>query len=109
MPCGDQICRQGGVGNEQSYSGAFGGRRARSCPARPRRSLGADDPARGQSLRSTKILDPVWTTAGSAVRNHGYMIYDTLFATDGNLEDEAADGRQVDDLRRPAHLDLHPT
>src|SRR5580698_11350828 len=32
-----------------------------------------------------KILDPIWTTA-YIVRNHGYMIYDTLFATDGNLE-----------------------
>ena len=30
-----------------------------------------------------KILDPVWTTA-YIVRNHGYMIYDTLFATDAN-------------------------
>jgi peptide/nickel transport system substrate-binding protein len=28
-----------------------------------------------------KILDPVWTTA-YIVRNHGYMIYDTLFAQD---------------------------
>ena len=32
-----------------------------------------------------KILDPVWTTA-YIVRNHGYMIYDTLFALDGHLE-----------------------
>src|SRR5882672_10091290 len=32
-----------------------------------------------------KIIDPIWTTA-YIVRNHGYMIYDTLFATDGNLE-----------------------
>src|SRR5260370_31691653 len=32
-----------------------------------------------------KILDPIWTTA-YIVRNHGYMIYDTLFAPDGNLE-----------------------
>src|SRR5580700_8598661 len=32
-----------------------------------------------------KILDPIWTTA-YIVRDHGYMIYDTLFATDGNLE-----------------------
>ncbi len=32
-----------------------------------------------------KILDPVWTTA-YIVRNHGYMIYDTLFAMDGNLQ-----------------------
>ena len=32
-----------------------------------------------------KILDPIWTTA-YIVRNHGYMVYDTLFATDANLE-----------------------
>ncbi|MBR2819578.1 MAG: ABC transporter substrate-binding protein [Reyranella sp.] len=32
-----------------------------------------------------KILDPIWTTA-YIVRNHGYMIYDTLFALDENLE-----------------------
>ena len=29
------------------------------------------------------ILDPIWTTA-YVTRNHGYMIYDTLFATDEN-------------------------
>jgi peptide/nickel transport system substrate-binding protein len=28
-----------------------------------------------------KILDPIWTTANIS-RNHGYMIYDTLFAMD---------------------------
>ena len=28
-----------------------------------------------------KILDPIWTTA-YIVRNHGYMIYDTLFGMD---------------------------
>lgn len=32
-----------------------------------------------------KILDPIWTTA-YIVRNHGYMIYDTLFSTDANGE-----------------------
>ncbi len=32
-----------------------------------------------------KILDPVWTTA-YIVRNHGYLIYDSLFALDGKLE-----------------------
>lgn len=31
-----------------------------------------------------KIIDPVWTTA-YIVRNHGYLIYDTLFALDGKL------------------------
>ena len=29
------------------------------------------------------ILDPVWTTA-YVTRNHGYLIYDTLFASDEN-------------------------
>ena len=31
-----------------------------------------------------KIVDPVWTTALITV-NHGYMIYDTLFALDEKL------------------------
>ncbi|MEA2811017.1 MAG: peptide/nickel transport system substrate-binding protein [Rhodospirillaceae bacterium] len=54
-------------------------------------ALGAAGTAQAQStLRvvnhsDLKILDPVWTTA-YIVRNHGYMIYDTLFAMDGNLE-----------------------
>src|SRR5580692_12060980 len=30
-----------------------------------------------------KIVDPIWTTAYIS-RNHGYMIYDTLFAMDAN-------------------------
>ena len=44
----------------------------------------------GKTLRvvmhsDLKILDPIWTTA-YIVRNHGYLIYDTLFALDGKLE-----------------------
>jgi peptide/nickel transport system substrate-binding protein len=31
-----------------------------------------------------KVLDPVWTT-GYITRNHGYLVYDTLFGTDENL------------------------
>jgi peptide/nickel transport system substrate-binding protein len=31
-----------------------------------------------------KILDPIWTTA-YITRNHGYLVYDTLFGTDENL------------------------
>lgn len=46
-------------------------------------------------------LDPIWTT-GYVVRNHGYMVYDTLFATDAAFRtqpqmaeglDTAPDGR----------------
>lgn len=32
-----------------------------------------------------KNLDPIWTTA-YITRNHGYMVYDTLFAVDANLK-----------------------
>ncbi len=32
-----------------------------------------------------KILDPIWTTA-YIVRNHGYLVWDTLFAMDDKLE-----------------------
>src|SRR5712692_11982595 len=44
---------------------------------------------RGGTLRfvaqaDLKILDPVWQTA-YITRNHGYLVYDTLFGTDENL------------------------
>jgi peptide/nickel transport system substrate-binding protein len=32
-----------------------------------------------------KVLDPIWTT-GYITRNHGYMIFDTLFALDASLK-----------------------
>src|SRR5437660_7786082 len=47
---------------------------------------GAPAPATAQTFKvvmhsDLKILDPIWTTA-YIVRNHGYMIYDTLLAQD---------------------------
>jgi len=43
-----------------------------------------------------KIVDPIWTTA-YIVRNHGYMIYDTLFATDakGEIRPQMVDRYEV--------------
>ena len=41
-----------------------------------------------------KIIDPNWTTA-YIVRNHGYMVYDTLLAMDDKLQRQAADGRSA--------------
>ena len=43
-----------------------------------------------QSLRfvahaDLKTLDPVWSTA-YITRNHGYLVYDTLFGTDEHLQ-----------------------
>ena len=32
-----------------------------------------------------KIFDPMWTTA-YITRNHGYLVYDTLFGTDENYQ-----------------------
>ena len=45
-----------------------------------------------------KIVDPIWTTA-YIVRNHGYMIYDTLFAQDANgvIQPQMADKYTVSD------------
>ena len=39
-----------------------------------------------------KVLDPIWTTA-FITRNHGYMIYDVLFAkdADGNVQPQMVD------------------
>ena len=47
-------------------------------------------PASAQTLRMVahsdlKVLDPIWTTA-FITRNHGYMIYDVLFARDADLK-----------------------
>src|SRR5215471_7415433 len=46
-------------------------------------------PAAATTLRvaphsDLKIIDPIWTTALISV-NHGYMVYDTLFALDAKL------------------------
>ena len=43
-----------------------------------------------------KILDPIWNTA-FVIRDHGYMIYDTLFATDadGEIRPQMVDRTEV--------------
>src|SRR5579871_16502 len=50
----------------------------------------AADETGGKVLRfipqaDLRVLDPVWTTA-YITRNHAYMIYDTLFATDEHFQ-----------------------
>jgi len=52
--------------------------------------LTAQPPRKGGTLRfvpigDLKILDPIWTTA-YITRDHGYMVYDTLFANDVTLQ-----------------------
>ncbi|MEA2812760.1 MAG: peptide/nickel transport system substrate-binding protein [Rhodospirillaceae bacterium] len=53
-------------------------------PAGPT-SAQSDKTLRAVMHSDLKILDPIWTTA-YIVRNHGYLIYDTLFAFDDKLE-----------------------
>ena len=54
-------------------------------------ALSLASPARSESIlrivphADLKNIDPIWTTA-YITRNHGYMVYDTLFALDENLE-----------------------
>lgn len=50
----------------------------------------AAEPKKGGTLKfiphaDLKVIDPIWTTAYIS-RNHGYMVYDVLFALDENLQ-----------------------
>ena len=67
--------------------------------------LAAPNLSRAQNARVLKfipqadvaVLDPIWTTA-YVTRNHGYLIFDTLFGTDGALKDspQMAAGLTID-------------
>ncbi|MEO0915284.1 MAG: ABC transporter substrate-binding protein, partial [Pseudomonadota bacterium] len=45
----------------------------------------AEETLRVVKHSSLRVLDPIVTTAYMS-RNHGYMVYDTLFALDENFE-----------------------
>jgi peptide/nickel transport system substrate-binding protein len=53
--------------------------------AMPFAATGAEKVIRAVKHSDLKILDPIWTTA-YIQRNHGYMVWDTLFALDEKLE-----------------------
>jgi peptide/nickel transport system substrate-binding protein len=55
-------------------------------------ALSADKVIRIAPHSNLTILDPIWTTA-YITRNHGYMIYDTLFGTDakGKVQPQMVD------------------
>ena len=52
-----------------------------------------------------RVLDPIWTTAYVS-RNHGYMIFDTLFAIDFEVQSATANGRRLQPLPGQARLAL---
>ena len=78
---------------------------ALSVPSAP--ALAAEPQTLRVALHSDlKIVDPIWTTALITV-NHGYMIYDTLFALDDKLDVQPQMVDRYEISRRQADLDLH--
>ncbi len=61
-------------------------------------SAAADTTLRVVMHSDLLIIDPIWTTA-YITRNHGYMVYDTLLATDaeGGIQPQMAEGWTVSD------------
>ncbi|HZH47509.1 MAG TPA: ABC transporter substrate-binding protein, partial [Roseococcus sp.] len=52
-------------------------------------------------------LDPIWTTA-NVTRNHGYMVFDTLFGMDSEFrpQPQMAAGHRISDDRRDVSITL---
>jgi peptide/nickel transport system substrate-binding protein len=56
-----------------------------TLPAPSVRTQNAQQVLRFVAEADLKVLDPIWTTA-YITRNHGYLVYDTLFGTDEHLQ-----------------------
>ena len=69
-----------------------------SCAAATPFAVSAQTTLRAVMHSDLKIVDPIFTTA-YITRNHGYMIYDTLFATDakGEVQPQMVDKYTVSD------------
>ena len=57
---------------------------AASVPQGPARAADDKKTLRFIAQSDLRVLDPVWTTA-YITRNHGYMVFDTLFAIDAEF------------------------
>src|SRR5258707_10879855 len=58
---------------------------ATAIPRLPARAAADSKTLRFIAQADLRSLDPIWTTAYIS-RNHGYMVYDTLFAMDKDLK-----------------------
>ncbi len=69
----------------------FSSRYARTCKLALVATLAAALPASAETVlkmvphADLRNIEPIWTTA-YITRNHGYLVFDTLFAMDENLE-----------------------
>src|SRR5258708_8680730 len=70
-----------------SLAGFGTGRRAKAADTKTLRFIPQTD---------VQVLDPIWTTA-YVTRNHGYMVFDTLFAIDSKFKPhpQMVDGYEV--------------
>ncbi len=75
--------------------------------ARPASAQGTAKTLRFIPQSDLSALDPIWTTA-YVVRNHGYMVFDTLFATDSTfrIRPQMATGCEVTDNGHTATIRL---
>ncbi|MEE8273872.1 MAG: ABC transporter substrate-binding protein, partial [Alphaproteobacteria bacterium] len=69
----------------------------------------AESVLRAKVHADLKNIDPIWTTA-YITRDHGYMVYDTLFATDANFEvqPQMAESATVSDDGKVYTIKLRP-
>src|SRR5262249_14022895 len=75
----DRVSRRRFVGGAATAAAAVALGAPAVCAQKSRQTL------RFVPQADLKILDPVWTTA-YITRNHGYLVYDTLFGTDEQLK-----------------------
>jgi peptide/nickel transport system substrate-binding protein len=83
---------------------------AASAASLPRFAIG--QPAGSRVLRmvpqaNLTSIDPIWTTA-NITRNHGFMVYDTLYGLDAGFRDhpQMAEGHVVEDEGRSVTITL---
>jgi peptide/nickel transport system substrate-binding protein len=69
----------------RTIGAAAGAALATSVPRRPARAASNQKILRFIPQTDVQVLDPIWTTA-YVTRNHGYMVFDTLFAIDSKFK-----------------------
>ena len=70
---------------KRAFGAAAGAAIAASVPRRRARAASDNKTLRFIPQSDVQVLDPIWTTA-YVTRNHGYMVFDTLFAIDSQFK-----------------------